>query len=640
MTNYRQNQKQYYISLRGDTVGIISSIYNSGYNIKRLFLGEQELKLAYLGEQIVFNEVIDDLNYVLYEFYKGKAISNTIEAPVKRAILKGNTLVNLLNKLTVNGEVGQTTNWYTTTYTTGTVKSGTYILLYHVKETSGTMSRNTPGIRLADGTYLYHGYEDFNTTTGIKKWIFTANEDLSEFGYWLTYNTGKVVVEDFILLEYQEGMENWDIPYFTGMQSVKMPVLTTTGKNLFDGEIEEGIIDTNTGEPQTYDGRSRSKNFIRVPKNTDLYIKVENGGSTSWTTIYGYDENKKYLGCIVNSAGANKTFNTGDASYIKWKNNAPMDTLVNIQIEQGSTATSYEPFKSNILTVNEEVELRDIKDTKYFNGGLIGQQFTDVLDCTNGELKIQTNKITMDGSKQPILSSSKENVSIFKYKPNDLLIERSFDGGDIFNCDKLNFVSSLWEKDEEGYCYSNNDGIMFSISNNKFTDINEYLSQNPITFIYPLAQESIKTVDLSDNHVYSYKDVTHYDCSSAEGSLVPTLSIDVPTNLSALVSRQRATIETLESENQILKSGQADLELGHEHQEEEIISTQDAVNFLLFDALNAASYRVGQKEYDRMAVYIANQIIRGKVSYQLAVSKYPQFLNDIDEILVNEVVEI
>ena len=45
---------------------------------------------------------------------------------------------------------------------------------------------------------------------------------------------------------------------------------------------------------------------------------------------------------------------------------------------------------------------------------------------------------------------------------------------------------------------------------------------------------------------------------------------------------------------------------------------------------------MGQKEYDRMAVYIANQIIRGKVSYQLVVSKYPQFLNDIDEILANE----
>lgn len=148
--------------------------------------------------------------------------------------------------------------------------------------------------------------------------------------------------------------------------TVRMPILTTTGKNLFDGEIEEGVIDANTGEPQTYGGRSRSKNFIRVPKNTDLYIKVENVGSTSWTTIYGYDENKKYLGCIINSSGANKTFNTGDASYIKWKNNAPMDTLGNIQIEEGSTATPYEPYKTSILSFNQKddktIVLRSLPD--------------------------------------------------------------------------------------------------------------------------------------------------------------------------------------------------------------------------------------------------------------------------------------
>ena len=96
-----------------------------------------------------------------------------VDGVAKSAILKGNTLVNLLNKLTINAEAEQTKNWYSTTYATGTVKSGKYILLYNVKETSET-SRNTPRIKLADDTYLYHGYDDFNTTTGIKKWIFTA----------------------------------------------------------------------------------------------------------------------------------------------------------------------------------------------------------------------------------------------------------------------------------------------------------------------------------------------------------------------------------------------------------------------------------------------------------------------------------
>jgi hypothetical protein len=51
--------------------------------------------------------------------------------------------------------------------------------------------------------------------------------------------------------------------------SVKMPVLMTTGKNLFDGEIEEGQFDSN-GNPSNYVGRTRSKNFIKVPKNTYL----------------------------------------------------------------------------------------------------------------------------------------------------------------------------------------------------------------------------------------------------------------------------------------------------------------------------------------------------------------------------------
>lgn len=84
-----------------------------------------------------------------------------------------------------------------------------------------------------------------------------------------------------------------------------------------------------------------------------------------------------------------------------------------------------------------------------------------------------------------------------------------------------------------------------------------------------LTQEVVKTVDLSNNHVYSYKDVTHYDCSSAEGSLVPTLSIDVPTNLPAMVTRQKTLIHELEVENKALtdelqrveeKGDQADLE--------------------------------------------------------------------------------
>ena len=66
------------------------------------------------------------------------------------------------------------------------------------------------------------------------KILFTTRENLSdvvnrqaivlETGN-RSYNSGDFIhIENVSVFEYQDGMENWDIPYFEGMQSVKMPV--------------------------------------------------------------------------------------------------------------------------------------------------------------------------------------------------------------------------------------------------------------------------------------------------------------------------------------------------------------------------------------------------------------------------------
>ena len=81
----------------------------------------------------------------------------------------------------------------------------------------------------------------------------------------------------------------------------------------------------------------------------------------------------------------------------------------------------------------------------------------------------------------------------------------------------------------------------------------QYLSQNPITVQYELATPIIKTVDLSDNHVYSYGSTTHYSCSSEEGSLVPTLSVKVPTDTQLTIQEQKATTQTLLIKNMDLQ---------------------------------------------------------------------------------------
>ena len=89
--------------------------------------------------------------------------------------------------------------------------------------------------------------------------------------------------------------------------------------------------------------------------------------------------------------------------------------------------------------------------------------------------------------------------------------------------------------------------------------------------------------DLSDNHVYSYKGTTHYDCSSAEGSLVPTLSIDVPTNLPAVVARQRVTIQELEKENAALKNEIEETANSSVNGDLELMSSQFELDFRIFE---------------------------------------------------------
>ena len=128
-----------------------------------------------------------------------------------------------------------------------------------------------------------------------------------------------------------------------------------------------------------------------------------------------------------------------------------------------------------------------------------------------------------------------------------------------------------------------------------------------------LAQEVVKTVDLSDNVVYSYDEVTHYDCSSEEGSLVPTLSVDAPTNLSALVSRQRATIETQKEQIQTLEIENEQLIAQNEIQDEDIALNQDAINFMLFASEMSADENNKTKGVNTMAAYLANQILKGKL---------------------------
>lgn len=465
------------------------------------YMGNQHESLKAKNDADV-DWLLGEINTVHYE---GQNITATdsIEGRSKSAILKGNTLVNALQepKDFVIRSQG-TTSYYSRDYKTPTLKANTK---YYYKVLNMPTNANW---LLGNASVTVNTYFTYGSTNNTSGTITLNDKVVSSTKLWIRFLNNETSTVDvlnkiqIIFLEYQDGMENWDIPYFEGMQSVKMPVLTTVGKNLFKGEILSGkdIGDSNGVVIDRTNHTITSK--FALPKNKKY--KVSSDRTLSYCIAHYYKNDDTWLGKDLLYSRSGNDRNVLDTSlydYDYLRLEMDEEGYSYLQIEEGTTATPYEPNKSNILSCLEPVELGSV-----------------------GEVKDELNLLTQQ------LTQRTET--------------RSYQEGDELNSE---FVTDM--------------------TNTR----------------YKLAQEVVKTVDLSDNHVYSYKDVTHYDCSSAEGSLVPTLSIDVPTNLPAVVTRQRVTIQELEKENAALKNEIEETANSSVNGDLELMSSQFELDFRIFE---------------------------------------------------------
>lgn len=578
--------------------------------------------------------------------YEGEAITatNTVNHLVTNALFKGRTMVNLLNfdkldsKLVKNGNkltasAGNSTTAWTggRVYFAGVIeRNKKYIVMWddleytHTSENRRKAVLQVMSINISTNRDLKLEQSD-NTTNNYM--IFTctdANADLTKVGIqinattWATGETGNTTtVTGLKVFEYQDGMENWDIPYIEGMANVKAPTVKTVGKNLFDGELKMANL-TDGGEEQVSKQLATTSNFIKVfSQMTFKSYDLVRGDVVVINRFIEYDKNKNFIRRrpvpLANSCTYTPTDSKVKFVKVTFRTPALKDiTLeefesVRIQIEEGSVATTYEPHKSNILSTPEDLELRGIGDV------------CDTVDCITGELVNNYGIITIDGDFVTSTNSIIIPDAIVDWTGSDSHIKadnlptRIYNGSDS--------VTTLTLALHGGRVYFR--GFIGTLD-----ELKSHFNTTPTRFQYRLAEKSIKTVDLKGQKVYSYDGTTHYTCSAAEGSLVPTLSIDVPTNLPALVSHQRATIQALTVENQEIKAV-------NEAQDIEIELNQEAINFMLF---HSTSMMLSEqtKGTNMMAVYLANQILKGRLDYTLVISRYAEFKDDIDSILNSE----
>lgn len=488
--------------------------------------------------------------------------ANVMDGHVKSAILSGQTLVNLVTQSEFNAAYTsrvQVERGYRYTQTqhhdatrigitsskNGRFKTNT---TYYVQLTTKVNKARLCEVRFESGQTSTITLSA-NETKVIKAKV-GSGQTLQRFFIYFRPSDGSDYVGDtfdildLVVLEHQEGMENWDIPYFEGMQSVKLPVLTTTGKNLFNKELiveswVDGITGIDTGNSGCY-----------VPIRVSGAIAIS--GYTPYngnpTYVYEYDGNGKYI--TRTSGSSEMILNLNETTELVkvgfYKGTVEHIKSLNIQVEKGAQATTYEPYKSNILHTPEEVVLRSLP-----NG------VKDTLNLNTGEYVQRIDEIVLDGSENWVVDSNVFNntyrfaltiSNMIRKDWHDIITQEQFVKSNVFK--SLDLRVEAHNLDTEHLTGWDASRMILNINKAKLSEnsvnaLKTYLQQNPITVQYELATPIIKTVDLipSGTHPsttpYCWKD-GHIQLSSS--GLLPSLEYSVVTSRAGQISQNAAMI--------------------------------------------------------------------------------------------------
>lgn len=456
-----RNEKYLMAMLNGDIDGLPEPTSRSEKLLYKITTGETDLSdvPGYLsGYEELLKQLIEnggiggtDFEYVLYTLKQPlSTLYSTAEAPVKSAILKGCTLVNLIK--TVNFKI--TDNGFKNSqYSYAMDASKTYLLQYRVNQMAELSDNSDNGRVLKFEWYsggsigshsnIYNKYVTVGKSETIIIKPFVGEVTRTTFGVWCpNYMDGTLDV-DVMIIEYQQNMENWDIPYFTGMQSVKMPVLKTFN-NIVDFsndklEFEYGVYFgqkgdgtdqvNNKGVPSSF---VYTLNYINVLGNRDKMRFY--GNDTIIDRVVWFDENKNQIGLSLGYNNRTVAIPTGtkyfrfllnDSRFIEDKELAKKNIgHYNFYYGDENKSFSNEPYKSNILSTPEDLVMRS-NGNVYDELDLITGKFIQRIDESNEVLAQEVVKTvvlsTLDQDGQPTKLSTFNDITHVSIEAGDLL---------------------------------------------------------------------------------------------------------------------------------------------------------------------------------------------------------------------------
>lgn len=171
-------------------------------------------------------------------------------------------------------------------------------------------------------------------------------------------------VSSNVLNEMQDNMEEVGVVVSPTEPTTNEKVWIQKGKNLFNknNAIKGFWVDSSNGNVVSAEDYNMVSEIISVLPNTKYTLSGISGvasNGTAWVTILSYSKEKTFNTMIFDNATLGTTFTTGENDYYIRVAIGNI-SLTTVQLEQGSTATEYEPYiEKKIYCKNDNGEFEE-----------------------------------------------------------------------------------------------------------------------------------------------------------------------------------------------------------------------------------------------------------------------------------------
>lgn len=333
------------------------------------------------------------------------------------------------------------------------------------------------------------------------------------------------------------------------IETVKILNIKVCGKNLFDGEfIKDYGLDSN-GNAQYMPNRYLTKNYIKVNANETYFITGESTSAQYNRIVYLLYDNDKNCILHLNSI-ASKVVVTipQNGAYIKFYVESIKTNTV--QVEEGNTATPYEPYKETAITHTLAKPLLKVGD------------IADVIDIAKLNTNYLSKQVTLNGNSNEAWEIGSGNGVVLNETVRFVIVIKDckppIKG---FTNNLKNFKGKNIYDDVEGAYFEtsyHDQYFRIRINKNRLETLDvdgfkKWLKDNPIELTYvlnnsitePLEPELVEKLKL----LKTYGPITHIIII---GKIKPTINGRYPKDI--LLAQQSLETKLLNLQTEVIKN--------------------------------------------------------------------------------------